>query len=173
MSANKPDSRPNQLLPEGRFALLLHNVGRGLSRTDQDHLDWMLEGDNGLLTWSTDLSIYNVGWAPPEHGLPIDTASDIVAMQLPDHRTAYLDYEGPVSDDRGHVKRLLAGVYQIIHTDASTIVLRIQTTTATKADPEQGQEQAIVTSNQILRLQRIRDAGSPDRSNMAWRLSFE
>ena len=31
------------------------------------------------------------------------------AERLPDHRLAYLDYEGPVSNGRGDVRRLLRG----------------------------------------------------------------
>jgi hypothetical protein len=35
------------------------------------------------------------------------------AEPIPDHRLRYLDYEGPVGGNRGHVKRWDAGVYQM------------------------------------------------------------
>ncbi len=36
----------------------------------------------------------------------------IAALALPEHRLAYLDYEGPVSGNRGSVKRWDAGWYE-------------------------------------------------------------
>lgn len=38
----------------------------------------------------------------------------IEAEQLSDHRAAYLDYEGPISDDRGTVSRWDAGDYRLL-----------------------------------------------------------
>ena len=35
----------------------------------------------------------------------------IAAEPLPAHRLMYLDYEGPVSNERGEVQRVLAGTY--------------------------------------------------------------
>ena len=37
----------------------------------------------------------------------------VPAERLADHRLAYLDYEGPVSGDRGHVRRLDAGTFAV------------------------------------------------------------
>jgi hypothetical protein len=34
-------------------------------------------------------------------------------VKLADHRPAYLDYEGPISGERGHVKRVAAGTCQV------------------------------------------------------------
>lgn len=42
---------------------------------------------------------------------PADTPSEIEALPLPDHRPAYLDYEGPVSGNRGRVTRWDCGEY--------------------------------------------------------------
>ena len=36
----------------------------------------------------------------------------IAAEPLAPHRLMYLDYEGPVSENRGHVERVLAGTYE-------------------------------------------------------------
>ena len=62
------------------------------------HWDFMLEADGVLRTWRL--------LAPP------DDAGPIAAEALPDHRVAYLDYEGPVSGDRGEVQRWDAGEYE-------------------------------------------------------------
>ena len=63
------------------------------------HWDLMLEADDVLQTWRLDMP-------PREAGCAID------ATELADHRQAYLDYEGPVSGDRGMVRRWDAGVFE-------------------------------------------------------------
>jgi hypothetical protein len=55
------------------------------------HWDLMLEAGEVLQTWRLA--------APPAPGVAIE------AIALGDHRLAYLDYEGPVSGNRGFVKR--------------------------------------------------------------------
>jgi hypothetical protein len=77
----------------GRFVVLEH-VWDGV------HWDFMLEAGNGLRTWSTD--------APIEHGC------EILARSRTDHRLDYLSYEGPISGDRGSVRRIAEGVFQTI-----------------------------------------------------------
>jgi hypothetical protein len=68
-----------------RFVILCHDTSRG------EHFDFMLEADGVLKTW-----------ALPE----APTAGVEVACEaLADHRLAYLDYEGPISGDRGRVTR--------------------------------------------------------------------
>src|SRR5262245_29825311 len=62
------------------------------------HWDLMLEAGDVLQTWR----LAN----PPEVG-----SSPIEAMALGDHRIAYLEYEGPVSRNRGTVRRWDAGVF--------------------------------------------------------------
>ena len=76
-----------------RFVILRHELPQGSS-----HWDVMLEGDESLLTWSIS-------------EIPTDD-HPVIARRLPDHRTIYLDYEGPVSGDRGDVRRWDAGTYQ-------------------------------------------------------------
>lgn len=68
-----------------------------------DHFDWMFEGESGLQTWSTPRALRRDG----------DDA--IAATELPLHRTAYLEYEGPVSGDRGTVRRVEAGRFRFRH----------------------------------------------------------
>jgi hypothetical protein len=80
-----------------RFVILEH---------DHPHLHWdlMLEVDGALRTWRLP--------APPCDGPREATA-------LGDHRLAYLDYEGPVSGNRGTVKRWDAGTYLTERRDAA------------------------------------------------------
>src|SRR5262249_45156427 len=64
------------------------------------HWDLMLEAADVLRTWRLD--------APPTNG------KTIPATYLAGHRRMYLDYEGPVSRDRGRVVRWDQGVYSML-----------------------------------------------------------
>jgi hypothetical protein len=75
------------------------------------HWDFMLEHEERLRTWRL--------------GQPPDVGGAIVAEPLPDHRLAYLDYEGPVSGDRGHVTRWDRGEYETIDSSPRQIVVRL------------------------------------------------
>ena len=59
----------------------------------------MLEVGGVLKTWALS--------GPPD-GSPV-----VAAEMLADHRLQYLDYEGPISGDRGHVTRWDAGQYEL------------------------------------------------------------
>jgi hypothetical protein len=73
------------------------------------HWDFMIEAGDRLRTWRL-------------HAAP--TPGRIVrAEPLGDHRTAYLDYEGPVSDDRGRVIRWDAGTFAIVAESADELRL--------------------------------------------------
>jgi len=76
-----------------RFVVLEHQSPRGL------HWDFMLQQEDVLATW-----------ALPE---PPDANGPLEAERLPDHRLAYLDYEGPVSGNRGQVVRWDAGIFEL------------------------------------------------------------
>lgn len=71
------------------------------------HWDLMLETSGVLRTWRLA--------KPPEPG------TDIAAKALGDHRIAYLDFEGPVSGNRGSVRRWDAGTFEWM-TDAHELV---------------------------------------------------
>ncbi len=62
------------------------------------HWDLMLEMEGVLKTWRLP--------APP-------TEQPTEALALGDHRLAYLDYEGPVSGNRGKVHRWDAGTFRM------------------------------------------------------------
>lgn len=80
-----------------RFAILHHRL------VDGEHWDLMLEYDDVLLTWQ--LAREPTG----SRTLPIP------ARRIQDHRKAYLEYEGPVSGDRGFVRRVDQGSVRISH----------------------------------------------------------
>jgi hypothetical protein len=84
-----------------RFVILCHEFPEGHPRAT--HWDLMFEWGAALRTWAM-------------AGEPL-SAGQIDAEQLPDHRVAYLDYEGPVSGGRGTVTRWDAGDYRL---EAST-----------------------------------------------------
>lgn len=69
------------------------------------HWDFMLEQDGVLKTWRLPL--------PPP-------AEPREAFALGDHRIAYLDYEGPVSGNRGSVRRWDTGAYESLEKTATT-----------------------------------------------------
>ena len=62
------------------------------------HWDLLMERDGTLASWRLLKPVVCGQW--------------IDAETLPDHRMMYLDYEGPVSRDRGSVKRIASGTYQ-------------------------------------------------------------
>jgi hypothetical protein len=76
------------------------------------HWDFMLEAGAALRTWRLA--------SPPQPGAILEATS------LGDHRLAYLDYEGPVSGNRGSVTRWEHGTYELIEETADTLVVRLR-----------------------------------------------
>ena len=96
----------NAIVP--RFVILHHETpAKSLRAT---HWDFMLEWGDVLRTWALA--------AEPCDAIPLS------AEALADHRTAYLQYEGPVSGDRGHVTQWDAGQFEL--TSASDDELRCE-----------------------------------------------
>lgn len=87
-----------------RFVVLEHTWG-GI------HWDVMLEHKGVLATWAVDSA-------------PADGAC-LPARRLADHRPAYLDYEGPVSGDRGAVRRVASGFYETVSWSADCVEVRL------------------------------------------------
>jgi hypothetical protein len=75
------------------------------------HWDLMLEMGAALRTWRL--------------AVPLSSSSIIAAEPLGDHRLAYLDYEGPVSGNRGTVKRWDRGDFEMISDSENQLVLRL------------------------------------------------
>lgn len=74
-----------------RYAILEHNH-------PTLHWDLLLEAGDVLKAWRLE--------RPPD-----GNESTIGATEIADHRVGYLDYEGPVSGERGFVKRWDRGLY--------------------------------------------------------------
>ena len=87
-----------------RFVILHHVL------PDGEHWDLMLQRGDRLGTWQLLAD-------------PTDPARfPIAARRIGDHRLAYLDYEGPLTGNRGHVSRVDSGTYEL--SDASAGFLR-------------------------------------------------
>ena len=82
------------------------------------HYDLMLERAEALDTWKLSLS-------PLELQAGVGAASNIQAQKLPDHRKAYLSYEGPISGNRGEVKILDNGTYELLTESETHIEIQI------------------------------------------------
>lgn len=74
------------------FVVLFHHYPE--KHSGKDHFDLMIQDGSELATWRLDQ------W-PPKKQLNL--------TQLPPHRLAYLEYEGPVSNSRGAVERVDSG----------------------------------------------------------------
>jgi hypothetical protein len=81
-----------------RYVVLRHETGPASKRPS--HWDLMFEQGGVLRTWACE---------------PLPNATGVAAQQLPDHRIDYLDYEGPLSGDRGSVSQWDAGTYCLEH----------------------------------------------------------
>ncbi len=93
------NERPNQDTTSDavRFVVLEHADRHG------HHFDLMIETGDRLTTWKSG--------QPPEEAVH----HALSYARIADHRMVYLDYEGPISGDRGHVHRHDAGVCIIKH----------------------------------------------------------
>lgn len=111
------------LCSSGRWVILHHTfsafasnqIADAIANADErdsrrDHFDWMFSGTGeGLLTWALDR---------------LPDFAEQTAWRLPDHRIAYLEYEGEVSGDRGSVSRVASGDYELI-SDADELSARV------------------------------------------------
>jgi len=112
-----------------RSVLLEHATPDGGS-----HLDWMIERPGA-------------GDDPDEHRLitfrcradPLAHAADArptrppwTGDRLPDHRAVYLDYEGPISGDRGSVRRLWSTACEVLEETDHRLRIKIRHPTSTR-----------------------------------------
>src|SRR5947209_2180738 len=97
--------------PALRYVVLRHE---GI---DDPHFDLMFETSSGsaLATWRS-----------PQWPIERET----ILTRLADHRREYLDYEGPVSGGRGHVRRITSGFYRLERRDESNWRLTFRDTLA-------------------------------------------
>jgi hypothetical protein len=92
-----------------RFVLLNHDWPTGPRAS---HYDLMFEVGEVLRTWS--LAQLPQAWNGIEGDATIASENAVHADRLPDHRRAYLEYEGPVSGERGTVRRLDRGECRVL-----------------------------------------------------------
>ncbi len=92
----------------GRFVILHHEVA------DSEHWDLMFERGGVLLTWQLSRE-------------PVDRSSlPIPATRIQDHRMAFLEYEGPISLNRGRVRRVDAGTVEFEDTEEDRYEFRLR-----------------------------------------------
>ncbi len=87
-----------------RFVVLKHDC-------DEPHWDFMLEAGTILRTWKL--------VAQPEMEKEMEAKASF------DHRLLYLDYEGPISDNRGSVTRLDFGSFDYLKQEEKLIMIRL------------------------------------------------
>jgi hypothetical protein len=92
-----------------RFVILEH-TGTATYKPGR-HWDLMLEAGDRLRTWEL-------------AGIPTER-NPVKAIPLPDHRIAYLDFEGELSDSRGAVRQWDAGGYKVLREDDGVLMLVI------------------------------------------------
>ena len=93
------------------YVVLYHEMPPNHDRTS--HWDFMLERELSLATWAL----------PNE---PADASVAIAAAtQLKDHRLDYLEYEGPISRNRGHVTQWDKGEFDWLLDADSRIQVRV------------------------------------------------
>ena len=92
------------------YVILYHQ--QNTPSADLTHWDLMLEKDGTLRTWK----------------ISQEPAADqqLSATLLPDHRLVYLQYEGPISGDRGHVNQWDYGTFQgIVPTESKPFSVQL------------------------------------------------
>lgn len=75
------------------FVILFHRMPELAKRTD--HWDLMIQRDDSLVTWALD--------SVPVAGV------DIKAVRLTNHRLEYLNFQGPLTGERGEVTQFAKG----------------------------------------------------------------
>jgi hypothetical protein len=92
----------------------LHYVVLRHEGVAEPHYDLMLEVAPGsaLATWRLN------EWPPTQHA---------TFTPLPDHRRAYLTYEGPISGDRGTVRRIAGGHHRLIAIEEALVTVQLET----------------------------------------------
>src|SRR5262245_48918907 len=99
-----------------RMVLLLHELPDGSS-----HYDWMIQKPSVPVVGA----VRGTGAEPgPEERclitfrvterIDLPQVQGFLAERLADHRYAYLDYEGPISGNRGSVRRMAEGFVQSV-----------------------------------------------------------
>jgi len=78
--------------------VILHHTGYG-----EAHYDLMVQNGDVLATWQA-----------PVDPTSLAVGQSVALEKLPDHRLAYLTYEGPIRGGRGSVRRIEGGQADVI-----------------------------------------------------------
>lgn len=100
-----------------RTVVLRHDLPDG-----SHHYDWLIEPMGSAAAPAADPTADPdrrelIAWRLPD-APDTSAGTSITADRLPPHRRRYLDYEGPISGDRGRVRRIAQGRAEIL-TDSS------------------------------------------------------
>ncbi|MFG0244094.1 MAG: hypothetical protein ACF8R9_15015 [Phycisphaerales bacterium JB054] len=96
-----------------RTVVLRHDLSDG-----SHHYDWLIEPMGSAASADDDATAHPdrrelIAWRLPEP--PHSSAAlSMTADRLPPHRRRYLDYEGPVSGNRGSVVRIARGEAEVL-----------------------------------------------------------
>ena len=120
----KPAFQPDS---DGRFVLLRHVPGPGFKDPGRQlpHWDLMLEHENRLVSWAFDEHPLDLLDTSLTHSLESGIAVPLVGLPTKDHRLDFLEYEGPLSRNRGLVTRHLAGTYQWLRRTPARVAVRL------------------------------------------------
>lgn len=104
-----------------RLVLLRHDVPDNFGRPS--HWDLLLEREEDCWTWAIE-ELHTAFGGDSDR-------TNVSAKRLANHRKHYLDYEGPVSRDRGEVTRVLTGTYEILlqsetHLEVEVLIERVR-----------------------------------------------
>ena len=94
--------------PVKRF-VILHHTG-----CDQPHWDFLLEQDASLATWQ----LY--------HDPLAEGKEEWELFRIEDHRKFYLDHEGPIAGNRGEVRRVCGGLYELREKNSQAWTIRLR-----------------------------------------------
>ncbi len=115
MGGNESLEEKGIFLKPSLFVVLHHTMPTPSPRAT--HWDLLLEhplpNNNSLLSFEL--------LVPPE-----EWSNPTAATRLPDHRPTYLTYEGPISNNRGHVKRILQGSFEWVNANECSLTLRLK-----------------------------------------------
>ena len=140
MGGNPTLEEFGKILPTFRFTVLRHDLPLHSQR--DCHWDLLLEPADdspdrarrpaqstnldpvtGLLTFES--------LTPPEEWVN----NKFGVKRLPDHRPLYLNYEGPISGDRGNVKRVQSGLIQWKVLEEDLLILSVRQSWPSETEP--------------------------------------
>ena len=131
---NQPLEEIGKNFERFRFAVLYHKLSDSCERPS--HWDLLLEQPssqgNSLLTF--EVSVPPLEWGDP-----------ILVRKLPDHRPVYLNYEGPVSEDRGYVTRVLEGFFRWQTIDGNSLRLALLSSKSPVETDSKGRLQGLLS----------------------------